>query len=303
MSKTNIEHFNSYFKLFLNNIISTFPEHKEVLENYYDDLLENDVCNNDKYVKRFVVKMKDFKKEISTKNNDLFNESIYILKNIDFKELWGSPDLGDSNKEKIWEYIQTLFILSETIVNDSNTVKNLVQSIKKLQNKDENDVTEDAEGIEGVDNEIFNMLKNLSDDNKNSTLDPDFLENGLLGKLASELTDELDLSDMNFENSENVNDVFTNLISGDNPMKFMNLIQTVGQKIQGKVESGSFNQADLFSEAQKMMGCLQNDDSMKMFNDLVSKQSKDSNESNTKSNPTRDRLRKKLEDKKNNKTN
>ena len=307
MSKTNIEHFNSYFKLFVNNIISTFPEHKEILENYYDDLLETDVCNNDKYVKRFVVKMKDFKKQISEKNNDLFSESVYILKNIDFKELWESTDLGDSNKEKIWEYIQTLFILSETIVNDSNTVKNLVKSIKKLQNKDESaeDAKEDndAEEMEGVDNDIFNMLKNLSDENKNTTLDPDFLENGLLGKLASELTEELDLSDMNLENSENVNDVFTNLISGDNPMKFMNLIQTVGQKIQGKVESGSFNQADLFSEAQKMMGCLQNDDSMKMFNDLVNKQSEEFNDSNSTSNPTRDRLRKKLEDKKNNKAN
>ena len=83
----------------------------------------------------------------------------------------------------------------------------------------------------------------------------------------------------------------------------MNLIQTVGQKIQGKVESGSFNQADLFSEAQKMMGCLQNDDSMKMFNDLVNKQSEEFNDSNSTSNPTRDRLRKKLEDKKNNKAN
>ena len=100
MNKNNIKYFNNYFKLFVNNIISTFPEHKEVLENYYDDLLDSDVCNNDKYVKRFVVKMKDFKKEISEKNNDLFNESIYILKNIDFKDLWSSEDLGDSNKKK-----------------------------------------------------------------------------------------------------------------------------------------------------------------------------------------------------------
>ena len=191
--------------------------------------------------------------------------------------------------------------MSETIVNDSNTVKKLVQSIKKLQNKDDIKDNDDGENKEeDVDNDIFNMLKNLSEENKDSKLHPDFLENGLLGKLASELTDELDLSDMNLENSENVNDVFTNLISGDNPMKFMNLIQTVGQKIQGKVENGNFNQADLFSEAQKMMGCLQNDESMKMFNDLVSKQAKDVDSS---SNPTRDRLRKKLEDKKNKKQN
>ena len=87
MSKTNIEYFNNHFKTFVNNIISTFPEYKEVLENYYDDLLEQTVCNNDKYVKRFMIKMKDYKTLISDKNEDLFKERIYILKNVDFKEL------------------------------------------------------------------------------------------------------------------------------------------------------------------------------------------------------------------------
>ena len=85
MSLTNIEHFNNYLKLFINNIITTFPEYKDILENYYDDLLENEKCKNDKYIKRYMTKMKEHKKLISDKNSDLFKESIYILKNIDLK--------------------------------------------------------------------------------------------------------------------------------------------------------------------------------------------------------------------------
>jgi hypothetical protein len=279
MSKTNIEYFNNHFKTFVNNIISTFPEYKEVLETYYDDLLEQEVCKNDKYVKRFMIKLKDCKTLISDKNDDLFKESIYILKNVDFMELWTSGEVSDTNKAKIWEYLQTLYILSETIFNDSNTIKNLVEGIKQLQSNNE-------EEHQDLDEDIVKMLKNLSEENKSETLDADFLENGILGKLANELTQEIDLGDINLEQSANVNDVFTNLIAGDNPLKFMNLIQTVGQKIQTKVENGEFDQGELFKEAKKMMGGLQNKDNINMFDELL------------KSNPTRDRLRQKLEDKK-----
>ena len=42
------------------------------------------------------------------------------------------------------------------------------------------------------------------------------IENGLIGKLANELTEELDLKNLNLENSENISDVFTNLVSSEN---------------------------------------------------------------------------------------
>ena len=68
MAQTNIEYFNYYFKMFTQSIIDIFPEYKTVLTDYYKDLLENEVCNNDKYVKRFMVKMKDHKSKISNKS-------------------------------------------------------------------------------------------------------------------------------------------------------------------------------------------------------------------------------------------
>ena len=59
-------------------------------------------------------------------------------------------------------------------------------------------------------------------------------------------------------------------MTGDNPMKFMNLIQTVGSKIQNKVSSGELNQEKLLEEAQNMMGMLTNNNPL--LNNLLNPQ-------------------------------
>jgi len=99
------------------------------------------------------------------------------------------------------------------------------------------------------------MLKNLSENKKTEPLPESFFTDGMIGKLAEELTSEINVEDLNLnmENTGSVEDVFSNLMSGDNPMKFMNLLQTVGKNIESKISNGQLNQEKLVSISQVLM--------------------------------------------------
>jgi len=287
MEKTNIEHFNDYLRHFVNNIIDTFPEYKDILSSYYSELLENDTCNNDKYVKRFMKKLKNHQTKISSKDESIFNESIYILKNIDFKIIWESEELSNNNKTKIWEFLQTLYIIGNTIIQDSNTIKTLLEKFSTLQNNTDIDINP-----EDADHELLSMLKNIS--NNDSTIDENFIKNGLLGKLADELKEDISLDDLNLNNSDNVDDVFTNLLDNNNTMKFMDLVQSVGKKIDTKIKNGDIDQEQLMKEAVTMMSNLRGGGNDNILDTMF----KNMAENPTALNPTQERLRKKLEEKK-----
>ena len=312
MSQTNIEYFNTNLKLFVNNIIEFYPEYKEILDEYYKEILETESCNDDKYIKRFMRKFSGMQNDISSKNTEIFNESIFILKNIDFKELWDNEKTTDKNKEIIWDYLQTLYVIGETIISDSDKIKKLVENFKKVRNNEE------IEEGDTENEEIFNMIKNLSEKQKlkqeqdendeNGGINEDLLNNGLIGNLAKELAQDINLEDMDIgiDESGDVNDIFSKLMSGDNPMKFMNLIQNVGQKIQTKLSDGNIDQSKLVEEAQNMMGMLGNNNPV--FDSLLKNAKKEMEKgtlqpppNTSHNNPTRDRLRKKLEERKNKK--
>ena len=329
--KTSIEYFNDYTRDFVRDVQSTFPEYKDLLGEYYSDILTEESQNTDKHVKRFMRKMREFKTQVSSKSADLYKEPVFILKNLDFKILFESEDLSIESREKMWEYIQTLFVLGESIINDSERVKKLVKNFKRLRNTDDSVTadsvtasdasaateqtteTEEAEAPDEEDEHILNMLKNLSERKTDKPLDENMFENGMIGKLAQELSEELDIEKMGLNISEegNVDSVFSNLLSGDNPMKFMNLIQTVGKKIQTKMESNGLDQEALVNEATSMMSNLQGNNSL--FDNLMKQAGNLSGMGNpaaaaeaankasqaSSGNATRDRLRRKLDAKKN----
>ena len=325
MDKTNIEYFNNHYRSFVNDIITTFPEFKELVKEYYGEFLTVGDSNDDKHVKRFMRKIKDYKTQIGKKDESIFEESLFLIKNVDFKTIWSSDELSTSNKETIWEYIQTLFVLGETIISDSDKIKKKVENFKNLRN------TKTGEEIENnteETDEMAEMIKKLSEQQQNATensesgsglgggLNEDMLKNGMIGKLAQELSEEINIDNLNLnmDDSENVDDIFSNLISGDNPMKFMNLLQKVGSKIQDKVSSGGLDQEKLVEEATSMMGALTGgnpllDNLMKMGGGLGgggtpprTQQEATAQASNPHTgNSTRDRLRRKLEAKKNGK--
>jgi len=299
MERTNIEYFNYYLKLFIKNIMESFPEYKDNLFSSYKELLIEENCNNDKYVKKIMKKIKKYGTEITNRDDLLFDTGICILKNIDFKDLW-EKDISKNNRDKIWEYIQTLYLLGNTIISDTDRIQKLVKNFKNI-NADEletqviDDVKEETSepDISEEDQQLLDIMNNLKNNKVNdSDIPDDFLSNGLIGSLAQELSEEIKLDDLDMGGSNN-DDILGNLMSGDNPMKFMNLLQKVGQTIQNKVESGDLNQSQLVDEAQNMMSSLKGNNPLfnNMFNMAQNAQKA--------SNPTRDKLRKKLEAKKN----
>ena len=299
MSQTNIEYFNSTLKLFVLNVIKIYPEYKDGLSEYYKDLLESESNNDDKYVKRFMRKFGEFKSEISKKDDGVFTETICFLKNVDFNDIWENENTTLEIKNTIWKYLQTLLVIGETIISDSDKIKSLVDNLQKTRSGEEveEDMTEENKAM-------LDMLKNLSENSKNK-IDENMLSDGLIGNLAKELAEDINMDDLNLDigEDENVGDIFSKIMSGDNPMKFMNLIQNVGSKIQSKLEDGNIDQSKLLSEATNMMGMLGNNNPL--FDNLLNKaktevQQTQANAPNY-NNPTRDRLRRKLEQRKKNK--
>ena len=315
VEKTSIEYFNEYMKTFVLEIKETFPEFNEIIDGYYTDLLTSETCNDDKYVKRFMRKLKDFKTQISGKDASMFQGELCVLKNVDFEKIFASDILTDNTREKIWEYLQTLYVIGESIISDSERVKNLVKNFQRLRS----DAPAGDEPETEEDREILDMLKNIAEQNQNTNtepLSPEMFENGVIGKLARELEGEMNLESLglNMDESTSPDQMFSNLISGDNPMKFMNLLQTVGKKVQDKITAEGIDQNDLINEATQMMGSLSGGGNS-MFDNLFKQAAgaaagggglgnmnqAQMNNPHGSGNATRDRLRKKLEKRKNQK--
>ncbi len=277
---TYTEKFNFYLKTFIGELISIFPEFTESLTKNYSKVLDSENLSSDEFVKEYMLVMTPHHTDISKKNDKLFlgENELNFFRDIDFRDLW-TKDLSDSTRENLWKYLQTLFVLGKRVVT----------------NKDELDVTQmlndfnvtDKADLKNNQTEMMNMINNMSkitDETKNSDVE-NLFNNGIISDIAKELTNELDLDNMNMGNPQNMNEAFGNIMGGGGG-DFFNLISKVGEKIQKKVENGQINQNDLIKEAQKMMGGLQNPQQMA---NVMKNKGKES---------TKDRLRRKLQERK-----
>ena len=131
------------------------------------------------------------------------------------------------------------------------------------------------------------------------------------------MTDTFDFEHMEQggEQPKNVGEALGKFMSGNNPAKLMNMVSKFGSKLQNDISSGKVNQNDLMKETMQMMGNLQkgasNPDLLKkQAEQLIGdnpelksrlKQMSGQNISKSESTTTKDRLRAKLEARKNNK--
>jgi len=142
----------------------------------------------------------------------------------------------------------------------------LTKSLKILSSLD-NNIDIDNELNEIMDDDVRIILTHIKDlkvdvTNKesldNGNLD-NLLGNSKIGKLAKEISDNIDLESLNI-NTDNPEEMLNpaNLFSGENGNLIGNLVQQVGSSITEKMSSGELNQEDLVKDAFSLMNKMQN---------------------------------------------
>ena len=135
------------------------------------------------------------------------------------------------------------------------------------------------------------------------------LGGSLFGDLASEMANTFNFEEMegDMENGNaDIGSVLGNFMKGDNPAKFMNLINNFGNKLQKDIKTGKVNQNELLNQTNQMMGNLEQSgvssaDIQQQAQQMFGANSAQANrvKNNTRGQSARERLQKKLADRQN----
>jgi hypothetical protein len=175
---------------------------------------------------------------------------------------------------------------------------------EQMTNLNNNDDTQEINNNDGEDGEDGKDGAETSNDISN------LLGGSLFGDLANEMANTFNFDEMEAEPDGGTPDIgktLGNFMKGDNPAKFMNLINKFGSKLQTDMKSGKVNQNDLINQTSKMMGNLEesgisSEDLQKQAAQMFGANSPQVNrvKNNMRGQSARERLQKKLADKNNN---
>ena len=273
------EEFSKILKDFYKDILLVFPEMKYKLEDSTIEFLQNKHDGTEIFEHCLTVFPERFF-DILYQNEDIFTNAeinTHFLPNIDFKKLW-SEDISDNTRKTIWKYLQLiLFSVSSSIKNgkDFGDTEKLFEAIDQDEMKRKLEETMKEMGemfnetMEGEDKESFMNSEDLPD--------PEDLQNhlsglmeGKLGRLAQEIANETaEDMDIDMEDSANVGDVFQKLLK--NPTRLMDLVKSIGSKLDSKLKSGEIKESELMQEAADLMEKMKAMPGMKNMNKIFSK--------------------------------
>lgn len=278
------EGFVTIVKDFLSDILNTYPDYaesafsaslKKIVVSDVNDCVPETMNVYEHCVKVLPERFFD----ILYKNAEMFSKedvNTEFIPGIDFRVLWNSEGVTETIHETLWKYLQLLVFI---LVGKINSGETFGDTAKLFEAINEDDLKQKLEETMEQMKDMFGDLGEESANNINLDDLPDPSEihdhiNGLLdgklGRLAKEIAEET-AQDLELEMDEgaNVNDVFQKLFR--NPGKLMNLVKSVGNKLDSKIKSGDIKESELMQEASEIMEKMKNMPGMNDIQDLLKK--------------------------------
>lgn len=267
------EDFSKIINDFTLDICTTFPEYQAIIDKWWirDPTPEHSSIQN-QYVFSHCLHMYPTKFfDIIYQKVEIFDktskENTEFLPNIIFKHLWNS-DITEKTRKVIWKYLQLILFSVIQMVKKVN----LPESTESIfQNINEEDMTGRLqETMESIKN-MFDTESTQSEPSEN-TIHEHFQEmiSGKIGKLAFEIAEETAGGLSMDEDITSTQDIFSNLLK--DPSKLMNMVQSMGSKIDAKIKTGEINETEILNEGLEMLNKIKDipglGDITKMFSGL-----------------------------------
>jgi hypothetical protein len=111
---TTTSAFNQMMRNFLEELHATFPEEPKVglvLESF------DDLCgiNQKKPMELFVAALAPHHALVMAKDPALFQQPIALPGGLNMSALWAKPDVDQSTRDAVWQYLQMLLMLGTTV--------------------------------------------------------------------------------------------------------------------------------------------------------------------------------------------
>ena len=333
METKNIESFSKIVRDLIHDLDTTFPEYKNKYQTISNSLDHPEALSKLHEYCIPIIAPRFF--DILYQNEEIFDDAeinTSFLPDLDFSLFFKTEDISDNTKKVLWKYLQVLLF---TLVGDMRDKDAFGDTANLFAGIDESDLQEKMkEAFDNMENLFDNFEDHLktddaekggstssgtSDASGNGFQMPDLgslhghlqgLLDGKIGSLAKELAAEMtdEFKDVLGGESANTKDLFKNLVK--NPKKIKDLIQRITQKIEQKMKNGNISRDELMKEASDIMGKMKEfggkDEMMNMMKGMAKSMGGKKGrfnmgafESMAKQHEQKERLRKKLEERRN----
>lgn len=306
------ENFRTIITDFTNDLSITFPEYKYLWEKWSTpELTESELGELFKFcVKVYPERFFDIlyqKLEIFGSNDDT---NVVFLPNVDFRLLYSCENVSDKTKKTIWKYLQLICFTIIGNIKDKTSFGDAANVFEGMEDGELNEKLSDA--MKGITDFFKNMEPFTGSESRSESNEPEkemdsgdaaqfddmkkqfenmgmpdiskiqdhlkTLFDGKIGKLAKEMAEEIssDFADLLGKDGEgdvqNPQDVIKKLMK--DPKKIMDLMKTVGSKLDSKMKSGEISRDELMKEASEMMEKMKEMGGKDQFNDMFKSMAK-----------------------------
>jgi len=268
------ENFRTVIADFARDLMTSFPEHTPVLAKWSvaDEIPEPVLVEVFEYMlsvypERFF--------DILYQNEDMFKSdstlNVCFFPDLDFRQVFGAEGVSESIRAAVWKYLQLMLM---TIVGSVRDKAGFGDAASMFDGVDEADLQKKMADTLGDIGKFFTEMSSGGQQQEETQTEFDVSSNsipnaeelndhlkglfdGKIGSLAKELAEELatEMSDMFGKEDASVKttqDLLKKMMK--NPKKIMDLVKTIGGKLNDKMKSGDISEQEIMREATELMG-------------------------------------------------